>query len=313
MNRLHHHPLTGSLSAPSSPSTLKSSIPLKMSRHATTAAASGIRPPAPNIIVEKGRIEFVKTEPMPTTTTTQPSNEKHGNNKLVMGTKIFRPPAPKKCESSPTHSGGSISFRDRSASPKFNARESTPPLPESKIPSSRIKQQPDVVNSRNIPRPGLIKSRETSPAGASQTTGPLGSTSNNIQPVQQVQQPAKSIPSAKNATGISIPVPVSPNLIRWRAKLSGSSGPSVTSHLNNVASGNNNSNNSPSSNPTNPGAGSQKKSTGSTGPTSPNKTSGTLANNKATGDKPSPSNVQQQQQQQQQVRIFLLFRWSFFQ
>ncbi len=291
MSRLHH-PMTsssgggGSLSAPSSPASLKSSsnIPSLKMRH-------GIRPPAPNIIVEKGRIEFVKTAavdaPSSTTTTTDKQS------KLVMGTKIFRPPAPKKSdteqqqqlqqtESTPPvkkwiakdAGGGSISFRERSASPKFNTRESTPPLPDSKIPSARIKQQqsssqhqqPDVlVNNRNIPRPGFInKSRETSPSPASAaksiptTSGSSSSSSTSCASV--TTPPATTTSSSKSGASASIPVPVSPNLIRWRAKLSGSSGPCVTNHLNNVSAATTTTT-STSVSPTSPVAGSNKKTT----------------------------------------------------
>ncbi|XP_046461314.1 flocculation protein FLO11-like isoform X3 [Daphnia pulex] len=280
-----HHLLTGgggSLSAPSSPSQLSksSSIPLKM-RQGVVSARHGA--PPPNIIVEKGRIEFVKTAtspsappapaadaPVPTLTT-----EKH---KLQMGTKIFRPPtsssspSPKKStlpESSPlvalademppkghhhhpksketttpSGSGGSISFRDRSASPKFNStRESTPPLPESsRIPSGMARKPnptttPDVVasgNGRNLlPRPGFInKSRETSPSPQQSSSSSCSSAKPSSIPSAP---PSKSGSSNSGASGGGVSgaaVPVSPNLIRWRAKLSGSSGPCVTNHLN---------------------------------------------------------------------------------
>lgn len=226
MNRIqppgHHHLLTGSLSAPSSPSQIaRSSIPLKMRQGVARQSAI-----PPNIIVEKGRIEFVKNgDPA----TSPLANDKH---KLVMGTKIFRPPSsskkliltsPESADEMPpkpkSKECGSISFRDRSASPKFNStRESTPPLPDSKIPSGVTRMKvttPDVIgtNSRNvIPRPGFInKSRETSPS----------------------PQPKLPLPAAACKSGASSTVPVSPNLIRWRAKLSGSSG--VTNHLNVVA------------------------------------------------------------------------------
>ncbi|XP_057372310.1 serine-rich adhesin for platelets-like [Daphnia carinata] len=248
MNRLHgniptsplpgqHQLLTGSLSAPSSPSQLakSSSIPLKM-RHSVGRHNA----PPPNIIVEKGRIEFVKNADPATSPPSPLANEKH---KLVMGTKIFRPPtssssssskksvsatSPEATEEMPPKGqtkskDGSISFRDRSASPKFNStRESTPPLPDSKIPSgmraaAKPSSTPDVVgtNGRNlIPRPGFInKSRETSPSPQSQSSAKT-----------------LSIPAAACKSGAgSSSVPVSPNLIRWRAKLSGSS---VTNHLN---------------------------------------------------------------------------------
>ena len=210
-----------SMSAPSSPASLKSNIP-------KVVAGSRIRPPAPNIIVEKGRIEFVKTDVPP------PQQQ---SSKLVMGTKIFRPPAPPKKsdplpsteESTPVNKkwippvakdSSAISFRERSASPKAT-RESTPP--DSKIPSARIakpqQQQPDVlVNSQRVARPGFNKSRETSPSPAAA---------------------AKCVPpvttsTTKSAATSGGSIPVSPNLIRWRAKLSSG----VTGNLNSSVAGN---------------------------------------------------------------------------
>lgn len=294
-----HHLLTGgggSLSAPSSPSQLSksSSIPLKM-RQGVVSARHGA--PPPNIIVEKGRIEFVKTAtspsapppavpvavadaPVPTTTLT---TEKH---KLQMGTKIFRPPtssssspSPKKStlpESSPLVAlademppkghhhhpksketttpsgggggGGSISFRDRSASPKFNStRESTPPLPESsRIPSGMAAARkpnpttttPDVVSSGNgrnlLPRPGFInKSRETSPSPQQSSSSCSSAKPSSIPSAPPSKSGSSNSGASGGGGGVSgAAVPVSPNLIRWRAKLSGSSGPCVTNHLN---------------------------------------------------------------------------------
>ena len=271
MNRLHqtttaghHHLLTGSLSAPSSPSQLSksSSIPLKMRQSVARQGA-----PPPNIIVEKGRIEFVKTSSTSTTNnppveTQLPTTEKH---KLQMGTKIFRPPSscspsPKKSNSLPQStttdhqemppkgvksqkepSGGSISFRDRSASPKFNStRESTPPLPDSKIPSGlmRMKQPattPDVVRANHLPRPGFInKSRETSPSPQQQQQQQQQQSCSSAKPLSSIPSPSNKCASNNSSAGSvnGAAVPVSPNLIRWRAKLSGSSGPCVTNHLN---------------------------------------------------------------------------------
>jgi hypothetical protein len=365
MNRLHqttttaghhHHLLTGSLSAPSSPSQLvkSSSIPLKMRQSVTRQGA-----PPPNIIVEKGRIEFVKTSSSTSTTnnppveTQLPTTEKH---KLQMGTKIFRPPSsscspsPKKSNSLPESTStdhqemppkgvkspkessvGSISFRDRSASPKFNStRESTPPLPDSKIPSGlmRMKQPttttttPDVVRANHLPRPGFInKSRETSPSPQQQ---------------QQQQQscssakPLSSIPSNKCASNNSngscagsvngAAVPVSPNLIRWRAKLSGSSGPCVTNHLNlnvsaaaavaaAVAATNNSSiaGSHPKKTPPPSGGASLVKLSGNGAKSCPSSSSSTTSSSKPSTSAPPPPSAPQVNIIQFQFKFSLLF------
>ena len=364
MNRLHqttttaghhHHLLTGSLSAPSSPSQLvkSSSIPLKMRQSVARQGA-----PPPNIIVEKGRIEFVKTSSSTSTTnnppveTQLPTTEKH---KLQMGTKIFRPPSsscspsPKKSNSLPESTstdhqemppkgvkspkestGGSISFRDRSASPKFNStRESTPPLPDSKIPSGlmRMKQPttttPDVVRANHLPRPGFInKPRETSPSPQQQQ-----------QSCSSAKPLSSSIPSNKCASNNSngscagsvngAAVPVSPNLIRWRAKLSGSSGPCVTNHLNlnvsaaAVAAAATTTNNSsiagshPKKTPPSSGGASLVKLSGNGAKSCPSSSSTTSSSKPSTSAPPPPS-APQVNIIQFQFKFSLLFFLSFF-
>lgn len=180
------HPECGSSSGIRNRTTNPSSIPLlKMRQQHQQQPMTGIRPPAANIIVEKGRIEFVKTPELPKLPT--PDN-RPSQAKLVMGTKIFRPLSPKKKIPESTGAGihPPIVVRQRSASPKL--RE--PSIAEqSRIPSAMRMKQPDVVRMRS--------SRETSPAP--------------LHPPAPSPTPVKAIKSA---------VPVSPNLMRWRAKLS---------------------------------------------------------------------------------------------
>lgn len=209
-NKLH-----ASLSAPSSPAS-RSSIPrgTLAARCPTSISGISVRPPAPNICVQKGRIEFVKTGssdsilptgasssscaysiPVPSapsavsgspsapstpsslasvrsTHVTYPVDK---NRPAVMGSKIFRPQFPlrknepeevstsvpsggvrhlppvkwKPCGSGT--SGESVSFRERSASPKF--RDPTPPPRESSASSAGAAGAAEVSLAASRPRP----------------------------------------------------------------------------------------------------------------------------------------------------------------
>lgn len=262
----------GSLSAPSSPSRHKyggsstSAIPLMTGRKHPVAIQRNA--PPPNICVEKGRIEFVKSAAESTTSATnaglmaQPpvSSALHphhvnSSSKLVMGAKIFRPHPPPSAPTLPTAYRASMApagkppppppeesvvkhqskfkdspgptLRERSASPKLlpptssSRRDSTPPPPHP--PTSSGTSASSKIPSR-IPSAGRLtngsKSTTSNRSRESSPIPPPSSGSGRVLPAGGSGTSLKVVAAASSSTSA---VQVSPNLVRWRAKLSSSS------------------------------------------------------------------------------------------
>ena len=157
-------------------------------------ASSRHPPPPANICVEKGRIEFVKSPVVTAATTTtsavRPQSPLQASSSIPsatkMGTKIFRPNTATAAAAVRKSPEGSVS----SKLPPVSSRESKIPVVTRTVAVATTPKPPDVVMRipRTMPAPPSVttRSRETSPAGEGRQT-------------------------------------VSPNLIRWRAKLSSSS------------------------------------------------------------------------------------------
>jgi len=204
-----------SSSAPSSPSlTMRSSSQIPRI-NSGIHRLSGFRPPV-NICVEKGRIEFVKPGTIPHLPESPPPAlpalpALPAGSKL--GSKIFRPG--RKVEVQPEESGvrhlppvrwknpsapeaSSVGIRDRSASPRNretgSLRSPTPPLPENKSLRKDIRPE-SAKKVLTPPRAASIRAQETSP------------------------EVRKESPVKTPKTSGGIPIPVSPNLVRWKSKI----------------------------------------------------------------------------------------------
>ena len=204
-----------SSSAPSSPSlTMRSSSQIPRI-NSGIHRLSGFRHPV-NICVEKGRIEFVKPGTGPQLPESPPPAIPALPATSRLGSKIFRPG--RKVETQPEESGvrhlppvkwknpsaleaSTSGMRDRSASPRNrepgSIRSPTPPLPEHKSLRKDIRPESG-KKMLTPPRTTSIRAHETSP------------------------EVRKESPRTPKTSG-GIPVPVSPNLIRWRNKIPSSS------------------------------------------------------------------------------------------